>query len=69
MFVSNVNLLMEKKDIGHERLQKETGLSPETIARARDARIGTCSLNTLGAISTVLGVWVKDLFNEVSGAD
>lgn len=45
-------------------LADKTGLSPQTIMRARGSRVGTCTLNTLATIAGALGCRVKDLFEE-----
>ena len=64
MLSSNVSKIMTDKGVTYEAIQKTTGLSPQTVARARGPRIGTCTLNTLATIAAALGVRVKDLFEE-----
>jgi len=47
-----------------QALADKTGLSTNTITRARGDLIGRCTLDTLATIATALGVKVKDLFEE-----
>jgi DNA-binding Xre family transcriptional regulator len=61
---SRVQGLMEAQDLTVRKFAEMTGISLQTIMRARDARIGTCTLNTLATIASALGVRVKDLFTE-----
>jgi len=65
MISSNVSKIMTAKGRTYEAIQKATGLSPQTVARARGPRIGTCTLNTLATIAGALGVGTKDLYEEV----
>lgn len=55
---------MKDKGITILGLADETGLSSRTIQRARDERIELCTLKTLAAIARVLGVGVKQIFEE-----
>lgn len=64
MILSNVSKIMADKEMTYEAIQKSTGLSPQTVARARGPRIGTCTLNTMATIAGALGCRVKDLFEE-----
>lgn len=66
MIKSNVAKLMEEKKITVLALSHETGLATETITRARGDKIAKCQLETLEKIGAVLGVLIKDLFEEVS---
>lgn len=61
---SNVKQLMLDKKITVAGMMTLTGLSNETIMRARDHRMESCSLRTLATIAAALGVRVKDLFEE-----
>jgi DNA-binding Xre family transcriptional regulator len=61
---SKVQGFMEAQDLTVRKFAEMTGLSLQTIMRARDARIGTCTLNTLTVLASALGVRVKDLFEE-----
>ena len=61
---SRVQGLMEAQDLTVRKFAEVTGISLQTIMRARDARIGTCTLNTLAVLASALGVRVKDLFEE-----
>lgn len=47
-----------------EELIQRSGLARETVFRAKKDTIAACSLATLEKIATVLGVKVKDLFDE-----
>ena len=67
MIVSNLKLLMENKNETLRSFRAKTGLSLETINRARGPLIRECRLSTLEAIAGALGVKVKDLFDEVEG--
>lgn len=64
MFVSNVKKIMEERGITYARLEAVTGLSSQTITRARSPRIREMSLETLETIAHALGVSVKELFDE-----
>lgn len=64
MIKSTLKVLMEAQGVTIMKLAEGTGLATETISRARDARIGACTLNTLVIIAMGLGVKVKDLFVE-----
>jgi len=55
---------MEAQDLTVRKFAEVTGISLQTIMRTRDARIGTCTLNTLAVLASALGVRVKDLFEE-----
>lgn len=61
---SNVKRLMNSKDITIRELMKKTGLANQTILKARDHRIESCSLRTLAIIAQALGCKLKDLFDE-----
>ena len=65
MIKSTLKDLMEAQGLTIMKLAELTGLATETISRARDSRIGACTLNTLATIAAALGVKVKDLFEEV----
>ncbi|MGE4536173.1 MAG: helix-turn-helix domain-containing protein [Desulfovibrio sp.] len=64
MIKSSLKALMEERGLTIMKMAELTGLATETISRARDARIGACTLNTLATIAAALGVKVKDLFEE-----
>lgn len=55
---------MERVGETVQGIADKTGLSPQTIMRARGPRVGTCTLNTLATIATAMDVKVKDLFEE-----
>lgn len=62
--MSRVRDKMEQAGATVQSVADQTGLSPQTIMRARGPRVGTCTLNTLTTIAGALGVAVKDLFEE-----
>ena len=55
---------MKEKKITYRCLAELSGISGETINRARGAFIYECKLSTLDALSKVLNVKIKDLFDE-----
>lgn len=64
MIVSKIKEIMDKEKMTYAMLEKATGLTNQTITRARGPRIGTCTLNTLATIAGALGVKTKDLYEE-----
>lgn len=64
MIRSNVRQLMEIKGITLRELMALTGLSNETILRARGQKISKCRLETLEALATALQCKTKDLYEE-----
>lgn len=64
MIESNVKNIMENMDITYAELESVTGLSSQTITRARSRRIREMSLEPLETIAHALGMTVKDLFDE-----
>ncbi len=62
-FSSNISKIMADKNMTYEELQYLSKLGPDTIARARDDRISSCKLATLGKIASALNVHVYDLFS------
>ena len=65
MIISKVKKLMEDAGVTYAELERVTGLSNQTISRARGESIRECSLATLEAIASALGVMIVDLFEEV----
>lgn len=65
MIRSNVKFIMEDKKITYAMLERITGLSSQTITRARSDRIREISLDKLETIAQALGVPLKDLFDQV----
>lgn len=65
MIRSKVKNEMEKKNLSIRKLVADTGLSSGTVHRARGEQIDKCSLATLERIATILGIQVKDLFEEI----
>ena len=64
MIVSRVKEVMQGQGITMRELVGRTGLSMQTVNRARGEMIGRCTLDTLATIAGALGVKVKDLFVE-----
>jgi DNA-binding Xre family transcriptional regulator len=64
MLTSNVKRIMGEKKVTIRAMNEATGLSFETISRARKDQINLCRLNTLEAMAGYLGCKVKDLFDE-----
>lgn len=64
MITSNVREIMEDYGVTYVELEKRTGLSNQTIARARGELIRECKLSTLNLIAKALGVGIKDLFED-----
>lgn len=63
MIKSNVKELLDKLGITYTQLEQKTGLSSQTITRARSNLISECRLSTLEVIAEALNVSVKDLFD------
>jgi DNA-binding Xre family transcriptional regulator len=61
---SKVKPIMTEKNVTVAGMMTLTGLSNETVMRARDQRIESCSLRTLATIAGALGVRTKDLYEE-----
>ncbi len=64
MIRSSLRERMNEGGMTIQALADKTGLSTNTITRARGQMIGRCTLDTLATIAAVLGVKVKDLFEE-----
>lgn len=64
MVTSCVKEEMEKAGFSVQALADKTGLSTNTIMRARGSMIARCTLETLATIAGTLGVKAKDLFEE-----
>jgi len=62
-FNSNLSRIMEEKGMTYEELQFTSKVALDTIARARDERIATCKLLTLGKLAKALNVEVSRLFD------
>ncbi|MHC1790295.1 helix-turn-helix domain-containing protein [Solidesulfovibrio sp.] len=62
--MTNIKKFMEAQSITVRELARMTGLSNESIMRARDQRIESCSLRTLATIAAAMNMKVKDLFTE-----
>lgn len=64
MIRSSLKDQMNEGGVTIQALADKTGLSTNTITRARGDMIGRCTLDTLATIAGALGVKVKDLFSE-----
>ena len=64
MIKSNLKEIMERLDVTYKRLEEKTGVSGQTITRARGEMISECRLSTLETIAKALGVSTKDLYDE-----
>lgn len=65
MFTSNIKKLMQDKGKTFQEVGNLSGLSRQTIHKARqDAGISECRLSTLARIARALEVGTKDLFDE-----
>ncbi len=61
---SNIKDIMTKKKVSMAALATMTGLSIETIRRARGKEIALCKLLTLSKIARALNVKVNSLFDD-----
>ena len=61
---SRIKELMEEKGITYTMLEDVTGLSSQTITRARGDLIIECRLSTLETIARALEVNISELFVE-----
>lgn len=64
MIKSNVKKLMDTLGVTYAQLEQKTGLSSQTITRARGHLISECRLSTLLSIAKALQVSTKDLYDE-----
>lgn len=64
MLRSNIKEIMVAKGVTYKELEDKTGLSSQTITRARSHLISECRLSTLWSIARALDVDVKDLFSN-----
>lgn len=63
---SNVKKIMKEKGVMGKTIRELTGITDVTIAKVRtDDGIQECRIQTLVRIAEILGVSVKDLFDEV----
>jgi len=60
---SNLKALMKNKQMTYDDIQFTCNVSPQTIARASDERIVTCTIRTLQKIADALGVEVNQLYS------
>ena len=63
---SHLPEIMKRRGMSYEELQYRSGTAPDTIARARDSRIETCQLKTLGKLADALDVSIHELFDYSS---
>lgn len=61
---SKVTERMREKGATVHGLAELTGLSSQTVLRARSEKIRLCRLDTLATIAAALGIRTKDLFEE-----
>ncbi len=66
MIASQVKEIMEDQGVTMRELVNRTGLSMQTVNRARGNMIGRCTLETLAVIAAALGAKTKDLYREES---
>lgn len=65
LFCSKVDDVMWRKRIRVTELIRKTGLSAETVNRARKSEaLSSCTLKTLHVIAQALEVKTKDLYEE-----
>lgn len=64
MIASRVKETMEAQGVTMRELIARTGLSMQTVNRARGPMIARCTLETLASIAGALGVTTKDLYEE-----
>ena len=64
MIKSNLKEIMERLDVTYKQLEEKTGVSSQTLTRARGEMISECRLSTLETIAKALGVSTKDLYDE-----
>lgn len=64
MLKSNLKEIMERLNVTYKQLEEKTGVSSQTITRARGDMISECRLSTLETIAKALGVTTKDLYDE-----
>ena len=64
MIKSNLKEIMERLDVTYKQLEEKTGVSSQTITRARGEMISECRLSTLETIAKAVGVSTKDLYDE-----
>jgi len=64
MLTSNIKSIMKERKVTIRAMVADTGLSGDTISRARKDQISMCSLGTLGIMAKYLGCKIKDLFDE-----
>ncbi len=65
MITSRIKNIMESKGMTYAGLERLTGLSSQTVTRARSPRIREMTLGTLSVIADALDVNIKDLFDEI----
>ena len=63
--LSKLNDIMSEKQITYEELQYKSKVAPDTIARAKDARIATCKLMTLEKLAKALDVDISAIFKYI----
>lgn len=64
MIKSRIKEVMRERGMTYASLEQKTGLSSQTITRARGEMIRECRLSTLELIAHALDVRITDLFAE-----
>ncbi len=64
MVRSRIKDIMTEKGITYAALEEQSGLSNQTIARARGEMINECRISTLEIFAKHLGVRIVDLFED-----
>jgi DNA-binding Xre family transcriptional regulator len=66
MIKSNLKEIMVRLGVTYKQLEEKTGLSSQTITRARGDLISECRLSTLAVIAKALEINTKDLYEDNS---
>ena len=61
---SKLKSIMKEKKVTVRELQKMSGVSLQTITKARDERISTCSIRSIYSIAKALEASIVDLIEE-----
>ncbi len=64
MVRSKIKEIMKEKGVTYAALEEKSGLSNQTIARARGDLINECRISTLDIFAKALGVKISDLYEE-----
>lgn len=70
LFKSRLREHLAKKGIGVRELSRRSGVSTDSLYRAMDdLTVDTCTLKMLGKVADVLGLPVRDLYEEVTSGE